>query len=82
MVIRVSTSRLPADVALALEQGHTVEFERDGCVTAVARPSDVSADRSGLWDALSKLPALDSDFEEDIAQLDEVTQPQESAWDH
>jgi hypothetical protein len=82
MVIRVSTSRLPADVAAALEQGETVEFERDGCITAVARPSDASAEGSGLWQALSNLPVLDSDFEADIAQLDEVTSPQESAWDH
>jgi hypothetical protein len=81
MVIRVSTSRLPADVAAALEQGETVEFERDGCITAVARPNDASAETSGLWEALSKLPVLDPDFEADIGQLDEVTSPQESAWD-
>jgi hypothetical protein len=77
MVIRVSTSSLPADVAAALEQGETVEFERDGCVTAVARPSDASDGPSGLWEELWKLLVLDRDFEADIARLNDVTMPSE-----
>jgi hypothetical protein len=56
MTIRVDISRLPEEVAEALERGETVEFERDGEVTAVARPDEKPEPGETLWERRRGLP--------------------------
>jgi hypothetical protein len=82
MTIRVDISRLPEEVAEALERGETVELRKDGALVGRAEPCEQKSNWKAFFEDRSK--ALPLDYDEFIADLEmirlELNKPAENRW--
>jgi hypothetical protein len=82
MTIRVDISRLPEEVAEALQRGETVEFEHDGAVVGHVEKAPRFVNWKEFFEQRAKDPPLD--YDDFIADLEvirrELNQPAEDRW--